>query len=48
MKHKDVWEARTKIARKAQEKAMKDIIINDEETQELYDFYKEEVVRRAA
>ena len=35
-------------ARKAQEKAMKDIIIYDEETQELYDFYKEEVVRRAA
>ena len=47
-KYKDVWEARTKIGRKAQEKAMKDIIIYDEETQELYDFYKEEVVRRAA
>ena len=45
---KDVWETRTKIGRKAQEKAMKDIIINDEETQELYDFYKEEVIRRAA
>ena len=46
--YKDVWEARTKIGRKAQEKAMKDIIINDAETQELYDFYKEEVIRRAA
>ena len=45
---KDVWQTRTKIGKKAQEKAMKDIIINDEETQELYDFYKEEVVRRAA
>ena len=45
---KDVWETRTKIGRKAQEKAMKDIIINDAETQELYDFYKEEVIKRAA
>ena len=44
----DVWEKLQKEGREVQEKAMKEIIINDDDTQELYDFYKEEVIRRAA
>ena len=45
---KDTWDKLQKEGRKVQEKAMEKIIINDDETQELYDFYQEEVIRRAA
>lgn len=44
----DTWNKLQKEGRKVQEKAMEKIIINDDETQELYDFYQEEVIRRAA
>ena len=45
---KDTWDKLQKEGRKVQEKAMEKIIFNDDETQELYDFYQEEVIRRAA